>query len=135
MFLLYFYFGYIAEVGTGGLGNLTGDMSFLQTNFSLSTYPGRVVRTVTRFVQETGAAYFRSNTCIGSNALRLRRNGAGEYACQLLKAGSAAQPRGCSACFVLAGGVTGIIFVTHKLLTHKHIGYLPRCLLHASNTT
>ena len=75
MFLLYFYFGYIAEVGTGGLGNLTEDMSFLQTDFSLSTYPGRVVRTVTRFVQETDAAYFRSNTCIGSNALRLRRKG------------------------------------------------------------
>jgi len=85
MFLLYFYFGYIAEVGTGGLGNLTGDMSFLQTDFSLSTYPGRVVRTVTRFV--------------------------------------------------LAGGVTGIIFVTRKLLTHRRIGYIPRCLLHASNTT
>ena len=83
MFLLYFYFGYIAEVGASGLGNLIGDMSFLQTDFSLSTYPGRVVRTVTRFVQETGAAYFKSNTCIGSSALRLRRKGAGEYACQL----------------------------------------------------
>ena len=58
-----------------------------------------------------------------------------QYACQLLKACSAAQPRGCSARFVLAGGVTGIIFVIRKLLTHKHIGYLPRCLLHASNTT
>lgn len=54
MFLLYFYFGYIAEVGTGGLGNLTEDMSFLQTDFSLSTYPGRVVRTVTRFVLAGG---------------------------------------------------------------------------------
>lgn len=36
MFLLYFYFGYIAEVGTGGLGNLTGDMSFLQTDRQVS---------------------------------------------------------------------------------------------------
>ena len=60
---------------------------------------------------------------------------AGEYACQLLKAGSAAQARGCGARFVFAVGVTGIIFVIHKLLTHRNIGYTPRCLLHASNTT